>query len=137
MDRSPSESSLEKIERTDVIEISSHNAIVMQTKENAEVEKEEAVREALAKAEAEWKAKLEAEVAAATAKQETDKQVIIVILSLKYIVKASAVLLHLSLSKNRLINVLFYNKKEKPDCAHVNLCQLRNQIKLEYTRHVN
>ncbi|CAD0196283.1 unnamed protein product [Chrysodeixis includens] len=74
MDRSPSESSLEKIERTDVIEISSHNAIVMQTKENAEVEKEEAVREAVAKAEAEWKAKLEAEVAAATAKQDTEKQ---------------------------------------------------------------
>lgn len=87
MDRSPSESSLEKIERTDVIEISSHNAIVMQTKENAEVEKEEAVREALAKAEAEWKAKLEAEVAAASAKQDTDKQVIN-ICSLKLLAKA-------------------------------------------------
>lgn len=75
MDRSPSESSLEKIERTDVIEISSHNAIVMQTKENAEVEKEEAVREAVAKAEAEWKMKMEAEIAAINAKYDSEKQV--------------------------------------------------------------
>lgn len=75
MDRSPSESSLEKIERTDVIEITSHNAIVMQTKENAEVEKEEAVREAVAKAEAEWKAKMEAELASMKAVLETEKQV--------------------------------------------------------------
>lgn len=75
MDRSPSESSLEKIERTDVIEITSHNAIVMQTKENAEVEKEEAVREALAKAEADWKMKLEAELAAINSKHDSEKQV--------------------------------------------------------------
>ncbi|KAL0894622.1 hypothetical protein ABMA27_013184 [Loxostege sticticalis] len=77
MDRSPSESSLEKIERTDVIEITSHNAIVMQTKENAEVEKEEAVREAVTKAEAEWKAKMEAELASMKAVLETEKQVTI------------------------------------------------------------
>ncbi|KAJ2944634.1 hypothetical protein O0L34_g3985 [Tuta absoluta] len=77
MDRSPSESSLEKIERTDVIEITSHNAIVMQTKENAEVEKEEAVRQALAKAETEWQEKMEAEVAAMKTKYEQDKQVTI------------------------------------------------------------
>ncbi|KAI5635969.1 autophagy-related protein 11 domain-containing protein [Phthorimaea operculella] len=77
MDRSPSESSLEKIERTDVIEITSHNAIVMQTKENAEVEKEEAVRQALAKAEAEWREKMQAEIAAMKTKYEQDKQVTI------------------------------------------------------------
>lgn len=75
MDRSPSESSLEKIERTDVIEISSHNAIVMQTKENAEVEKEEAIREAVAKVEAEWRSKMETEVAYITAKYDSEKQV--------------------------------------------------------------
>ncbi|KAM3962789.1 LOW QUALITY PROTEIN: autophagy-related 17 [Aphomia sociella] len=75
MDRSPSESSLEKIERTDVIEISSHNAIVMQTKENAEVEKEEAVRAAVAKCEAEWKQKLETEMLAVKSKYEAEKQV--------------------------------------------------------------
>ncbi|CAH2988589.1 unnamed protein product [Chilo suppressalis] len=77
MDRSPSESSLEKIERTDVIEITSHNAIVMQTKENAEMEKEEAVKEAVAKAEAEWKQRLEAEVGQLKAKLDTEKQVTI------------------------------------------------------------
>ncbi|XP_075992089.1 autophagy-related 17 isoform X2 [Anticarsia gemmatalis] len=77
MDRSPSESSLEKIERTDVIEITNHNAIVMQTKENAEVEKEEAVREAVAKNEAEWKQKLDAEVTAMKNKYEAEKQVTI------------------------------------------------------------
>lgn len=75
MDRSPSESSLEKIERTDVIEITSHNAIVMQTKENAEVEKEEAVKEALAKCESEWTQRLATEVAALKAKCESEKQV--------------------------------------------------------------
>jgi hypothetical protein len=75
MDRSPSESSLEKIERTDVIEISSHNAIVMQTKENAESEKEEAVKEAVAKAEIEWKEKLQAEMSRLKVKLDADKQV--------------------------------------------------------------
>ncbi|XP_026757474.2 RB1-inducible coiled-coil protein 1 isoform X2 [Galleria mellonella] len=77
MDRSPSESSLEKIERTDVIEISNHNAIVMQTKENAEVEREEAVKEAVAKCEAEWKQKMESELDAIKAKYEAEKQVTI------------------------------------------------------------
>ncbi|XP_049871994.1 RB1-inducible coiled-coil protein 1 isoform X2 [Pectinophora gossypiella] len=77
MDRSPSESSLEKIERTDMIEISSHNAIVMQTKENAEVEKEEAVRQAVAKLESEWQQKFDSDVAALKAKYETEKQVTI------------------------------------------------------------
>lgn len=75
MDRSPSESSLEKIERTDVIEISNHNAIVMQTKENAEMEKEEAVREAVEKCKAEWEQKLNAELVLMKAKYEAEKQV--------------------------------------------------------------
>ncbi|XP_013181334.1 PREDICTED: RB1-inducible coiled-coil protein 1 isoform X1 [Papilio xuthus] len=75
MDRSPSESSLEKIERADVIEINSHNAIVMQTKENAEVEKEEAVRVAVEKCKAECEQKISAEVALLKAKFEADKQV--------------------------------------------------------------
>lgn len=75
MDRSPSESSLEKIERTDVIEISNHNAIIMQTKENAEVEKEEAVREAVEKCTTEWQQKLNAEISLLKAKYEAEKQV--------------------------------------------------------------
>ncbi|CAH0749126.1 unnamed protein product [Diatraea saccharalis] len=76
MDRSPSESSLEKIERTDVIEITSHNAIVMQTKENAEMEKEEAVKEAVLKLEAEWKQRLEVEVSQLKAKLDPEKAAI-------------------------------------------------------------
>lgn len=74
MDRSPSESSLEKIERTDMIEISSHNAIVMQTKENAEVEKEEAVKQAVANCETEWKRKLE-ELTSLKAKADPERHV--------------------------------------------------------------
>lgn len=77
VDRSPSESSLEKIERTDVIEISNHNAIMMQTKENAEVEKEEAIKQAVAKCEEEWRQKLDAEVAALNSKCDAEKQVTI------------------------------------------------------------
>lgn len=75
MDRSPSESSLEKIERTDMIEITSHNAIVMQTKENAEVDKEDAVKIAVEKCETEWRAKFEGEIASLKAKFDADKQV--------------------------------------------------------------
>lgn len=71
MDRSPSESSLEKIERTDMIEITSHNAIVLHTKETAEVEKEEAVK----KIEGEWRSKLEVETTALKAKFDQEKQV--------------------------------------------------------------
>lgn len=71
MDRSPSESSLEKIERTDVIEISNHNAIIMQTKENAELEKEEAVR----KCKEEWEQKFTAEISSLKSKYEAEKQV--------------------------------------------------------------
>ncbi|XP_050675429.1 RB1-inducible coiled-coil protein 1 isoform X2 [Leptidea sinapis] len=77
MDRSPSESSLEKIERTDMIEISHHNSIVMQTKENAEVEKEQAVRQSLEKCTAEWEQKLSAEITLIKAKYEAEKQVTI------------------------------------------------------------
>ncbi|XP_045484758.1 RB1-inducible coiled-coil protein 1 isoform X3 [Pieris rapae] len=77
MDRSPSESSLEKIERTDVIEIGHHNVIVMQTKENAEVEKEQAVREAEERCRAESEQKMNAEISLLKAKYEAEKQVTI------------------------------------------------------------
>ncbi|XP_038222835.1 RB1-inducible coiled-coil protein 1 isoform X1 [Zerene cesonia] len=77
MDRSPSESSLEKIERTDVIEISHHNAIVMQTKENAEVEKDQAIKDTVEKCKVEWEQKLNAEIALLKAKYEAEKQVTI------------------------------------------------------------
>lgn len=75
MDRSPSESSLEKIERSDVIEIGHHNAIVMQTKENAEIEKEQAVKEETEKCKLEWEQKMNAEISILKAKYEAEKQV--------------------------------------------------------------
>lgn len=54
MDRSPSESSLEKIERPDMIEITNHKAILQQTKEDMEIEREEAIKLALEQQEQEF-----------------------------------------------------------------------------------
>lgn len=73
-DRSPSESSLEKIERTDVIEITNHNSIIMQTKENAEVEKEEAVKKAIEECEKKWQMKMEEEIMNLKDKHEIENQ---------------------------------------------------------------
>lgn len=47
MERSPSDTSLEKIERPDILEISEHEAILSQLKQNFELEKEKAVKEAV------------------------------------------------------------------------------------------
>lgn len=74
VDRSPSESSLEKIERTDMIEISTHKAILLQTKADLETEKEEAVKEAVDKLEEELKTKHAAELETFKLKVESEKQ---------------------------------------------------------------
>ncbi|CAB0034544.1 unnamed protein product [Trichogramma brassicae] len=47
MERSPSDSSLEKIERVDVIELVNHETILAQTKKDFELEKEEAIKKAV------------------------------------------------------------------------------------------
>ncbi|XP_032454954.1 RB1-inducible coiled-coil protein 1 isoform X7 [Nasonia vitripennis] len=47
MERSPSDSSLEKIERVDVIELVNHETILAQTKKDLECKKDEAIREAI------------------------------------------------------------------------------------------
>lgn len=47
MERSPSDSSLEKIERPDIIDIASHEAIIIQMKENFEEELQTAVKNAV------------------------------------------------------------------------------------------
>lgn len=49
MERSPSDTSLEKIERPDIIDIASHEAIINQMKENFEEEKQNAVKNAIEK----------------------------------------------------------------------------------------
>lgn len=58
MERSPSDSSLEKIERLNVIEFATHEAILAQTKEDMKVEKLEAVHTAIENERANCKDKL-------------------------------------------------------------------------------
>lgn len=77
MDRSPSESSLEKIERPDMIEITNHKAILQQTKEDMEIEREEAVKLALEQQEQEWNIKLAEEFERMRFKNESEKQIIL------------------------------------------------------------
>ncbi|XP_044020497.1 RB1-inducible coiled-coil protein 1 isoform X2 [Aphidius gifuensis] len=47
MERSPSDSSLEKIERTDLIELVNHEAIIAQLRQDFETEKDKAIRQAI------------------------------------------------------------------------------------------
>lgn len=75
MDRSPSESSLEKIERPDMIEITNHKAILQQTKEDMEIEKEDAIKLALEQREQEWNMKLAEEFERLRFKNESEKQI--------------------------------------------------------------
>ncbi|XP_043287530.1 RB1-inducible coiled-coil protein 1 isoform X2 [Venturia canescens] len=59
MERSPSDSSLEKIERPDVIERVNHEAILSKIKEEMELEKSEAVRKAIEKENSDFQSKLD------------------------------------------------------------------------------
>lgn len=74
MDRSPSESSLEKIERTDMIEIQNHNAILLQTQVDMEEKKEETVKLALKVRDEEWNVRLNDELVKMRSKYESEKQ---------------------------------------------------------------
>ncbi|XP_071555260.1 uncharacterized protein Atg17 isoform X2 [Temnothorax nylanderi] len=67
MERSPSDSSLEKIERTDVIELVNHEAILAQAREDMKVENAMAVRTAIEKERADCMAKLDNELRLAKA----------------------------------------------------------------------
>ncbi|XP_011684925.1 PREDICTED: RB1-inducible coiled-coil protein 1 isoform X2 [Wasmannia auropunctata] len=62
MERSPSDSSLEKIERTDVIELANHEAILAQAREDMKVANAMAVRTAIVKERADCMAKLDNEL---------------------------------------------------------------------------
>ncbi|KYM96349.1 RB1-inducible coiled-coil protein 1, partial [Cyphomyrmex costatus] len=62
MERSPSDSSLEKIERTDVIELVNHETILAQAREDMKVENAVAVRTAIIKERADCMAKLDNEL---------------------------------------------------------------------------
>ncbi|XP_020277770.1 RB1-inducible coiled-coil protein 1 isoform X2 [Pseudomyrmex gracilis] len=62
MERSPSDSSLEKIERTDVIELANHEAIVAQVKEDMKQENAAALRTAIEKERNDCMGKLDTEM---------------------------------------------------------------------------
>lgn len=75
MEKSPSDSSLEKIERLDMIELANHEAIISQIKEDAAVEKEKAVHEALKAEREKLKQKLEEELKLGKMRMEEEKQI--------------------------------------------------------------
>ncbi|XP_069698604.1 RB1-inducible coiled-coil protein 1 isoform X3 [Periplaneta americana] len=75
MERSPSDSSLEKIERPDLIELVNHEAIVAQIREDLAAEREKSVREALEQERLRWEARLEQELRQARLRSEAEKQV--------------------------------------------------------------
>ncbi|XP_018049229.1 PREDICTED: RB1-inducible coiled-coil protein 1 isoform X2 [Atta colombica] len=62
MERSPSDSSLEKIERTDVIELVNHEAILAQAREDMKIENAVAIRTAIIKERADCMTKLDNEL---------------------------------------------------------------------------
>ncbi|XP_051169507.1 RB1-inducible coiled-coil protein 1 isoform X2 [Leptopilina boulardi] len=62
MERSPSDSSLEKIERTDVIELVNHEAILAQTKEDMILERAAEIRHAIEKERTEFTVKFDQEL---------------------------------------------------------------------------
>ncbi|XP_032666874.1 RB1-inducible coiled-coil protein 1 isoform X2 [Odontomachus brunneus] len=66
MERSPSDCSLEKIERADVIELANHEAILAQTKEDMKLENAAALRTAIEKERADCMTKLDNELRVAT-----------------------------------------------------------------------
>ncbi|XP_014479300.1 PREDICTED: RB1-inducible coiled-coil protein 1 isoform X2 [Dinoponera quadriceps] len=66
MERSPSDCSLEKIERTDVIELANHEAILAQAKEDMKLENAAALRTAIEKERADCMTKLDNELRVAT-----------------------------------------------------------------------
>ncbi|PNF24637.1 hypothetical protein B7P43_G00746 [Cryptotermes secundus] len=75
MERSPSDSSLEKIERSELIELVNHEAIVAQIRKDLAAEREAAVRRAVEKERACWEARLEQELKQARLRSEAERQV--------------------------------------------------------------
>ncbi|PSN56671.1 hypothetical protein C0J52_00056 [Blattella germanica] len=67
MERSPSDSSLEKIERPDMIELANHEAIISQMREDLET--------AVSQERSRWEARMEAELKQARLRSEAERQV--------------------------------------------------------------
>lgn len=75
MERSPSDLSLEKIERPDVIELVNHEAIVAQMREDMRKEQSLAIRAAIEKERSECAAKLDHELRLARQRNDAERQV--------------------------------------------------------------
>lgn len=74
MERSPSDSSLEKIDHN-VIDLVRHNAIIEQLKQDLAAEKDKAVNEAVDKERLIWESRLEQEIESMKIRSEAEKQV--------------------------------------------------------------
>lgn len=74
MERSPSDSSLEKIDHN-VIDLVNHNAIITQLKEDFATEKEMAVKEAVDQERLKWETRLEQELQQMKIRNEAEQQV--------------------------------------------------------------
>ncbi|KAK7873592.1 hypothetical protein R5R35_009290 [Gryllus longicercus] len=75
MERSPSDSSLERIERADLIELMNHEAIVQQVRDDMEDQREAAVKAAVDQERAVFEARLEHELRLARTRSEAERQV--------------------------------------------------------------
>lgn len=74
MERSPSDSSLEKIDHN-VIDLVNHNAVIAQLKQDLAAEKEKAVNEAIEQEKNKWETKLEQDIEQIKIRNEAEKQV--------------------------------------------------------------
>lgn len=72
-DRSPSDSSLEKIEHN-YIELSNHNAVIKKLKDDLSVEKDEAVKNAVDEERSKWETKFEQEKTRSEAEKQVSKK---------------------------------------------------------------
>ncbi|XP_012255239.2 RB1-inducible coiled-coil protein 1 isoform X2 [Athalia rosae] len=75
MERSPSDLSLEKIERPDMIGLGNHETIIAQMKEDMETEKAAAIRVAIEKERSDCAAKLDHELRLARQRNDAERQV--------------------------------------------------------------
>ncbi|XP_015510734.2 RB1-inducible coiled-coil protein 1 isoform X3 [Neodiprion lecontei] len=75
MERSPSDSSLEKIERPEMIELVNHEAIVAKLREDMKTERTTAIRGAIEKERSECAAKLDHELRLARQRNDAERQV--------------------------------------------------------------
>lgn len=77
MERTPSETNLDGIERGEIKELTNHEAIISQLKENCEIEKEKAVSAAVLQESRKWESLLNEKLSEMKSKYELDKQILL------------------------------------------------------------